>query len=102
MAIGGIDLSGPGSPHRTVVALCRSRRDRLDIRSVTFGATDPEILALAPHTACIVGIDSHCPTLQPAGVAPTTSALAAWHWVRGTTVWLHEADPPLHPYDFAC
>jgi len=30
------------------------------------------------------------------------SALAAWHWKAGEPVWLHRAEPPGHPFDFAC
>jgi hypothetical protein len=35
-------------------------------------------------------------------VAACAAALAAWHWSRGRPAWIAPADPPLHPYDFAC
>ncbi|WP_440997260.1 DUF429 domain-containing protein [Arhodomonas sp. SL1] len=35
-------------------------------------------------------------------VAACAAVLAAWKWYRRETVWIHEAEPPLHPYDFAC
>ncbi|HYB12896.1 MAG TPA: DUF429 domain-containing protein [Myxococcota bacterium] len=30
------------------------------------------------------------------------AALAAWCWSRGHPVWIWHAQPPHHPYDFAC
>ncbi|MFK7909467.1 MAG: DUF429 domain-containing protein [Akkermansiaceae bacterium] len=30
------------------------------------------------------------------------AALAAWKWQLRESVWLHQAEPPRHPYDFAC
>lgn len=35
-------------------------------------------------------------------VAACAAALAAWHWSRGRATWRQPAEPPLHPYDFAC
>jgi len=35
-------------------------------------------------------------------VAACGCALAAWRWATGRSSWLSEADPPHHPYDFAC
>jgi len=35
-------------------------------------------------------------------VASVGAALAAWGWRRGTCNWKAEAEPPWHPYDFAC
>ncbi|RLK50633.1 putative nuclease with RNAse H fold [Alkalispirillum mobile] len=35
-------------------------------------------------------------------VAACAAALAAWKWHRGEAVWVYKAEPPLHPYDFAC
>ncbi len=30
------------------------------------------------------------------------SALGAWKWHRGESAWLHPAEFPFHPFDFAC
>ncbi len=35
-------------------------------------------------------------------VAACAAALAAWQWSLGRAVWCHPAQPPEHPYDFAC
>jgi len=35
-------------------------------------------------------------------VAACAATLAAWHWFRGRPAWLAAAEPPWHPYDFAC
>jgi uncharacterized protein len=35
-------------------------------------------------------------------VAACASALAAWKWSIGDTVWIKTAAPPFHPFDFAC
>ncbi len=35
-------------------------------------------------------------------VAACAAALATWKWYRREPVWLHKAEPPFHPYDFAC
>jgi hypothetical protein len=35
-------------------------------------------------------------------VAACAAALAAWQWSTGKAVWLHKAEPPLHPFDYAC
>ena len=35
-------------------------------------------------------------------VAACAAALAAWQWSLGKSVWRFAADPPHHPYDFAC
>ena len=35
-------------------------------------------------------------------VAACAAALGAWQWALGKSAWLFRADPPLHPYDFAC
>lgn len=35
-------------------------------------------------------------------VAACGAALAAWRWACGKPSWLHRAEPPHHPYDFAC
>jgi predicted nuclease with RNAse H fold len=34
--------------------------------------------------------------------ASCASALGAWQWALGKPVWVHAAEPPNHPYDFAC
>jgi predicted nuclease with RNAse H fold len=43
-----------------------------------------------------VGITSHHL------ISACAAALSAWAWVSGNTVWLAQAEPPYHPYDFAC
>lgn len=35
-------------------------------------------------------------------VAACAAALAAWKWDRREAAWLQPADPPHHPFDFAC
>ena len=35
-------------------------------------------------------------------VAACAAALGAWQWGLGKSVWRFEANPPHHPYDFAC
>ena len=35
-------------------------------------------------------------------LAAAACALAAWRWSEGESTWLHAADPPAHPFDFAC
>jgi uncharacterized protein len=35
-------------------------------------------------------------------VAACAAALGAWDWARDKSVWKHPAEPPAHPYDFAC
>ena len=35
-------------------------------------------------------------------VAACAAALATWKWSLQESVWLHSADPPAHPFDFAC
>ncbi len=35
-------------------------------------------------------------------VAACAAALGAWQWAIGKAVWCHPAEPPAHPYDFAC
>lgn len=35
-------------------------------------------------------------------IAACAAALAAWRWTCGDTVWIAKAEPPFHPYDFAC
>ena len=35
-------------------------------------------------------------------VAACAAALGAWDWALGKPAWIHPAEPPLHPYDFAC
>lgn len=40
--------------------------------------------------------------IQDHYVAACASALAAWKWHSGKSVWLERAAKPFHPYDFAC
>lgn len=35
-------------------------------------------------------------------IAAFAAALAAWKWTKNESVWLHKAEPPIHPFDFAC
>lgn len=35
-------------------------------------------------------------------VAACAAALGAYYWRRGQQVWLAPAEPPFHPFDFAC
>ncbi len=35
-------------------------------------------------------------------VAACAAALATWDWIKNESAWLHAAEPPFHPYDFAC
>ena len=35
-------------------------------------------------------------------VAACAAALAAWEWSVGESGWRAPAEPPFHPYDFAC
>ena len=35
-------------------------------------------------------------------LAATAAALATWRWKDGRSNWLHAAQPPHHPFDFAC
>lgn len=35
-------------------------------------------------------------------VAACASALAAWKWSQEKSAWLQPADPPFHPFDYAC
>ncbi len=35
-------------------------------------------------------------------ISACAAALSAWAWSSGKSVWLAQADPPYHPYDFAC
>ncbi len=35
-------------------------------------------------------------------VAACAASLAAWQWAIGTPAWCAPAQPPTHPYDFAC
>lgn len=35
-------------------------------------------------------------------VAACAATLATWQWSLGKSVWCFTADPPHHPYDFAC
>jgi predicted nuclease with RNAse H fold len=35
-------------------------------------------------------------------VAACACVLAAWKWFQNKSVWLHAAEQPFHPFDFAC
>jgi len=47
------------------------------------------------------GLQSRKPTTDHA-IAAFAAALAAWQWSLNRTAWCHRAEPPLHPFDFAC
>ena len=40
--------------------------------------------------------------LSDHAVAACAAALGAWDWSRGAARWSHPADPPLHPFPYAC
>jgi hypothetical protein len=35
-------------------------------------------------------------------VAACAAALAGWQWAAAKPAWCYPAQPPEHPYDFAC
>ncbi|WP_018145784.1 DUF429 domain-containing protein [Thioalkalivibrio sp. AKL6] len=35
-------------------------------------------------------------------VAACAAGLAAWQWSQGKPAWIYPAEPPQHPFDFAC
>jgi predicted nuclease with RNAse H fold len=35
-------------------------------------------------------------------IAACAAALATWDWLNNKNPWLNSAEPPFHPYDFAC
>lgn len=53
----GIDLSGPGSPENTAVAVFRAKGKALQLQKLVCGASDTEILNLVPEDA-VVGLDA--------------------------------------------
>lgn len=53
------------------------------------------------ETAGLQGL-SGLPDQSDHSVAACAAALAAWKWHDGDAAWLYSAQPPLHPYDFAC
>lgn len=58
-----------------------------------------ELLAWLEGQGLAGVVERECPTDHY--VAACAAALAAWRWGRGESVWLHPAEPPWHPYDFA-
>lgn len=42
------------------------------------------------------------PAISDHYVAACAAALGAWKWGVGKSAWCFAADPPHHPYDFAC
>ena len=50
------------------------------------------------------GLGSAATAKEPSDhyVAACAAALAAWKWQSGESVWLHRAEPPIHPFDYAC
>jgi predicted nuclease with RNAse H fold len=47
------------------------------------------------------GIGRHLVTSDHS-VAACAAAWATWRWSRGESTWLYPAEPPHHPFDFAC
>jgi hypothetical protein len=50
---------------------------------------------LPPVRAADVMLNEHL-------LAAAAVALATWRWKDGRSNWLHAAQPPHHPFDFAC
>jgi len=48
------------------------------------------------------GVGGVYDTLTDHDVAATAAAFAAWKWSLNQSKWLWPAEPPFHPYDFAC
>ena len=75
-----------------------------DLRSVMAFATDdrdraPLLSWLAAEGLHGVKAPSPCSSHF---VAACAAALAAWRWSSGRAAWTASAEPPWHPYDFAC
>ncbi len=51
-----------------------------------------------------VGLQSIPRSTEPSDhfVAACAASLAAWQWAAGQPAWCARAQPPAHPYDFAC
>jgi predicted nuclease with RNAse H fold len=47
-------------------------------------------------------INPRAETVPDHFVAACAAAFGAWQWALGKSVWRSPADPPKHPYDFAC
>ena len=39
---------------------------------------------------------------SPHLISACAAALSAWAWASGNSVWIAQAEPPYHPYDFVC
>ncbi len=44
----------------------------------------------------------HDASIEDHYLAACAAAFGAWQWKQGKSVWKFPADPPHHPYDFAC
>jgi len=53
------------------------------------------------ETKGLKGISS-AETISDHYVAACAAALGAWQWSFGKSIWCFAANPPHHPYDFAC
>ncbi len=77
---------------------------RANLRDVMTFATDDR--ARAECLRWLAGQGFHGGTAPPPGdshfVAACAAALAAWRWHLGRHEWRAPAEPPWHPYEFAC
>ena len=80
MIIIGIDLSGPANVQDTVYAAFVLENGRLTHQQTLYTATDEMIWQQTAY-AC---------------------AFAAWKWVSQESRWIAPAEPPFHPFPFAC
>lgn len=57
-------------------------------------------------SAWLIGQGLECGHASPVEsdhmLAACAAAFAAWRWAEGRPAWRAAADPPLHPYEFAC
>jgi predicted nuclease with RNAse H fold len=53
------------------------------------------------HDQGLRGLEA-CRTPTSHTLDAAAAALAAWSWTRASPAWIWPAEPPHHPYDFAC